>query len=645
MIYFKLLIFFFRVINNDTPIVISPIDSATEELEKRANIPSSPLYNEETVKGNVEATKTNITNQVTEVEEDRSDSNATTLETEEKTMPKNVTDKNAEDIPSFSEWAQKHLEEVEKKEQVNFSTPQPTVNNTKQGSGAKLRWKNYASVDCGAKVILANSEAHNTWAILVGSRDEYILNPCNSRLWFVVELCEAIQLKKIDLANYELFSSSPEDFTVSVSDRFPTRDWSIVGQFTAKNERDVQNFDINTETFGKYVKVEIKSHYGSEYYCPLSLFRAYGMSVFEVLQKEDPAHEQPIEEDDDDDDPLEHASKGDTPGNLLSSATDAVLSMVKKAAQVLGNKVNKTNESSQISNETNSHPPIIKTCTSPSHYVVCNNCSDMLFGKIFELLSCKQKQIANLVSIPYISKALINSMTCQSFGFDFRDKTAKNSMHSGYASVESFFPASFLGAMCNALAVTHNKVLFNISHQYANITENISSSNLVDVDCNEPKIIAVADDNSKDISNEDTSHQPTEALNLDHPDIINSKSSCSTDTTYASQIKPSKSLSTELPIQSEPNTASISSGQTSQYVENVEVAEPPPLEPTVVDASVDVPSESDLQADSNAEENVDKLITELNTEASPSVINAAASNLQGQKESVFLRLSNRIKVS
>lgn len=144
-----------------------------------------------------------------------------------------------------------------------------------------MRWKNYASLDCGAKVIAANPESGSPGAILSPSSDEYKLNPCTSRIWFVVELCEAIQLHKIDLANYELFSSSPKDFHVSVSERFPTRDWSLVGKFTAKDERDIQSFDIDTNLFGKYVKVEIKSHYGSEHYCPLSLFRAYGTSVFE----------------------------------------------------------------------------------------------------------------------------------------------------------------------------------------------------------------------------------------------------------------------------------------------------------------------------------------------------------------------------
>lgn len=37
---------------------------------------------------------------------------------------------------------------------------------------------------------------------------------------FVIELCEPIQVKQLDIANFELFSSTPKDFLVSISDRY-----------------------------------------------------------------------------------------------------------------------------------------------------------------------------------------------------------------------------------------------------------------------------------------------------------------------------------------------------------------------------------------------------------------------------------------
>ena len=63
----------------------------------------------------------------------------------------------------------------------------------------RMRSKNYASPDCGAKIVAANPEARSARNILVATRDEYMLNTCTSRIWFVVELCEAIQARKIEL--------------------------------------------------------------------------------------------------------------------------------------------------------------------------------------------------------------------------------------------------------------------------------------------------------------------------------------------------------------------------------------------------------------------------------------------------------------
>lgn len=51
----------------------------------------------------------------------------------------------------------------------------------------------------------------------VSSRPSFC-NALSSR--FVIELCEPIQVKQLDIANFELFSSTPKDFLVSISDRY-----------------------------------------------------------------------------------------------------------------------------------------------------------------------------------------------------------------------------------------------------------------------------------------------------------------------------------------------------------------------------------------------------------------------------------------
>ncbi len=48
---------------------------------------------------------------------------------------------------------------------------------------------NYASVDCGAKVIATNPEAQNPTAVLQENKDIYMLNPCSAKIWYALPLC------------------------------------------------------------------------------------------------------------------------------------------------------------------------------------------------------------------------------------------------------------------------------------------------------------------------------------------------------------------------------------------------------------------------------------------------------------------------
>lgn len=66
----------------------------------------------------------------------------------------------------------------------------------------------------------------------------FYLNKCNVfliyvplPLRFIIELCEPIQLKQLDIANFELFSSTPKDFLVSISDRYASYHWHCLVQW------------------------------------------------------------------------------------------------------------------------------------------------------------------------------------------------------------------------------------------------------------------------------------------------------------------------------------------------------------------------------------------------------------------------------
>uniref|UniRef100_A0A671V2U7 SUN domain-containing ossification factor n=1 Tax=Sparus aurata TaxID=8175 RepID=A0A671V2U7_SPAAU len=195
-----------------------------------------------------------------------------------------------EDIPTFDEW-KKQVMEVEKEKSQSLHTltsgsPHPVKKVQKNFKN------NYASVECGAKILSANSEAKSTSAILMENMDLYMLNPCSNKIWFVIELCEPIQVKQLDIANFELFSSTPKDFLVSISDRYPTNKWVKLGTFHARDERIVQSFPLDEQLYAKYVKmfikyikVELLSHFGSEHFCPLSLIRVFGTSMVEEYEE------------------------------------------------------------------------------------------------------------------------------------------------------------------------------------------------------------------------------------------------------------------------------------------------------------------------------------------------------------------------
>ncbi|KAK6461407.1 UNC-like C-terminal-domain-containing protein [Scheffersomyces coipomensis] len=174
------------------------------------------------------------------------------------------------------------------KEQSNHSTYVNITLDDQEGKVYKDRF-NYASVDCAATIVKSNSEAKGASSILVENKDSYLLNQCSSPNKFVViELCEDILVESVVMGNFEFFSSMFKDIKVSVSDRFPTTNWKVLGEFEAQNVRDIQSFKIdNPLIWARYLKLEILSHYGSEFYCPISLVRVHGKTMMEEFKEEE----------------------------------------------------------------------------------------------------------------------------------------------------------------------------------------------------------------------------------------------------------------------------------------------------------------------------------------------------------------------
>ncbi|NXT80622.1 SUCO factor, partial [Zapornia atra] len=257
-----------------------------------------------------------------------------------------ITPKDPGDIPTFDEWKKKVMEVEKEKSQSMHPSAVGGQHSTKK---VQKNRNNYASVECGAKILAANPEAKSTSAILMENMDLYMLNPCSTKIWFVIELCEPVQVKQLDIANHELFSSTPKDFLVSISDRYPTNKWIKLGTFHARDERNVQSFPLDEQMYAKYVKmfikyikVELISHFGSEHFCPLSLIRVFGTSMVEEYEEIADSQYQSERQElfDEDYDYLLDYNTGEEKSskNLLGSATNAILSMVNIAANMLGAK-------------------------------------------------------------------------------------------------------------------------------------------------------------------------------------------------------------------------------------------------------------------------------------------------------------------
>lgn len=155
---------------------------------------------------------------------------------------------------------------------------------TDAGKTCKERFS-YASFDAGATILKTAAGAQNARAILVENKDTYMLLECAApSKYVIVELSDDILIDTIVLANFEFFSSMIRHFRVSVSDRYPVKEekWRELGLFEARNYRDIQPFLVeNPQIWAKYVRVEFLTHYGNEYYCPLSLLRVHGSRMLD----------------------------------------------------------------------------------------------------------------------------------------------------------------------------------------------------------------------------------------------------------------------------------------------------------------------------------------------------------------------------
>ncbi|KAL4204788.1 hypothetical protein AMTRI_Chr01g111540 [Amborella trichopoda] len=143
---------------------------------------------------------------------------------------------------------------------------------------------NYACSFKGAKVLSHNKEAKGAGNILNGDKDKYLRNPCSAEEKIVIiELSEETLVDSFEIANFEHYSSNLKDFELLGSLIYPTETWTTLGKCVAQNVKHVQRFMLPEPKWVRYLKFNLLSHYGTEFYCTLSVVQVYGVDAIERM--------------------------------------------------------------------------------------------------------------------------------------------------------------------------------------------------------------------------------------------------------------------------------------------------------------------------------------------------------------------------
>ncbi|KAL3818273.1 hypothetical protein ACJIZ3_004178 [Penstemon smallii] len=143
---------------------------------------------------------------------------------------------------------------------------------------------NYASASKGAKVVAHNKEAKGASNVLGKDHDKYLRNPCSVEgKFFIIELADETLVDAVKIANHEHHSSTFKAFELYGSLTYPTETWVSLGSFVAANVKHAQCFKLPEPNWVRYLKVNLLSHYGSEFYCTLSVVEVYGVDAIEQM--------------------------------------------------------------------------------------------------------------------------------------------------------------------------------------------------------------------------------------------------------------------------------------------------------------------------------------------------------------------------
>jgi Sad1 / UNC-like C-terminal len=156
---------------------------------------------------------------------------------------------------------------------------------------ARDRPFNFASVDAGARVLAASSNAAGAKNTLSNNPDTYMLVACagdgvGGSRWIDIELSEEVVLTSLEIGNFEFYSSFPRRIALLGSTSYPPKKWSTLALFDAASVRTVQRFDLVDRAVARYIRVIFAGKQGGEHYCPISVIRAFGKTLIADWKEE-----------------------------------------------------------------------------------------------------------------------------------------------------------------------------------------------------------------------------------------------------------------------------------------------------------------------------------------------------------------------
>lgn len=437
---------------------------------------------------------------------------------------------------------------------------------------------------------------------------------------------------------------------MSISNRYPTRDWSNVGQFATTNQRDIQSFDLNPQLFGKFVRIQI-DYTNQEHYCPLSLFRVFGTSEIEAFET-DNQQEVPMHTIDDLDYEHNEEKKQDN-GNIINRAGEAVMNIVKKAAGVLVKNDENTNAKSK-----NNEQKIFSQCLSMSQNPMCKLCTDRENVDVMNLLSCNNLVLMNLLDHQNIRQRIFHSEMCQSvLGFDLNEKQLISNPSLERSFETEFFisilPMTYKFALCNLIAIEMN-VLAPFTHTMPDNGSGYDESHRVPKNYQLPSVLVGEDSNNlKNLSKGPPKYKnEKEGTGCEVKEIYNNN--------QVEEVNEKENVVKEIGNQIEENSKEINDNSTTELnsetvnIFNVIEDEDPINKMQTVEFNETVTTEENIvpdNVDQTKDTRVEVILNEIQVDSDTAIDNIIDNRTFSEQkvfnppESVFLRLSNRIRVS